>query len=79
MSKTAPMRAAYLRRKAVAVELGIDRHTLARLIERDPTFPRFFAITPGIEVIAREDLDEWMSRKRRESRIARLIAPDRAK
>ena len=70
-----PIRSGYLRRKAVAAELGIDRHTLARLIDKDATFPRFFAITPGIEVIAREDLDEWICRKRLDSRVARLIAP----
>ena len=58
---------------AVAFELGITRHTLARLIAKDKTFPRFFAITAGIEVIAREDLDAWIARKRTESRLVDLL------
>lgn len=70
-----PLRAGYLRRKAVAVELGITRHTLARMIERDKSFPRFFAISPGVEVIAREDLEAWILQKRNDSRVGRLIAP----
>lgn len=69
MSKAQPIRATYLRRQAVAFELGITRHTLARLIAKDKSFPKFFGITPGIEVIAREDLDAWIARKRAESRL----------
>lgn len=60
----------YMRRKLVAHELGISRHTLSRMIERDPTFPRFFEITPGISVIARADFDHWL----RSKRLASLIA-----
>jgi predicted DNA-binding transcriptional regulator AlpA len=78
MSKGA-IRSAYMRRQAVAFELGITRHTLARLLQKDATFPRFFAITPGIEVIAREDLDAWIQRKRLDSRIKRLVSPSVAK
>lgn len=70
-----PIRAAYLRRQAVAFELGITRHTLARMIKNDTTFPRFFAISPGVEVIAREDLEAWVLRKRTDSRMARLVTP----
>jgi predicted DNA-binding transcriptional regulator AlpA len=71
----APIRSDYLRRQAVAFELGITRHTLARLIQRDGTFPQFFAITSGIEVIAREDLEAWIQRKRTDSRVERLVSP----
>ena len=78
MSK-ATIRAAYMRRQAVAYELGITRHTLARLVTKDATFPRFFAITPGIEVIAREDLDAWIRRKQLDSRAERLVSPSSTK
>lgn len=70
----APLRAAFLRRQAVAFELGINRHTLARLIKRDLTFPRFFAISPGVEVVARDDLEAWIAQKRLQSRVAQLAA-----
>ena len=54
----------FMRRQAVAFELGISRHTVARLLLSDATFPRFFEITPGIEVIARADFDGWLRKKR---------------
>lgn len=72
------MRAQYMRRQAVAYELGITRHTLARLVAKDATFPRFFAITPGIEVIARADFEQWMEHKRLASRTKHLAAPNKA-
>lgn len=79
MSREEPIRSAYMRRQAVAYELGITRHTLARLVLKDTTFPRFFAITPGIEVIAREDLDAWIQRKRINSRLKRLTSTSETK
>ena len=54
----------FMRRQAVAFELGISRHTVARLLLSDATFPRFFEITRGIEVIARADFDGWLRKKR---------------
>lgn len=54
----------YMRRQAVAFELGISRHTISRMLKADATFPRFFEITPGIEVIARVDFDGWLRNKR---------------
>ena len=54
----------FMRRAAVAFELGISRHTIARMLKVDETFPRFFEITPGIEVIARADFDGWLRNKR---------------
>ncbi|MFK3738490.1 helix-turn-helix transcriptional regulator [Massilia sp. TN1-12] len=54
----------YMRRQAVAYELGISRHTLARMLKTDATFPRFFEITPGITVIARADFEHWLRMKR---------------
>lgn len=54
----------FMRRQAVAFELGVSRHTLTRMLKRDPTFPRFFAITPGVEVVARADFERWLREKR---------------
>ena len=54
----------FMRRQAVAFELGISRHTIARMLKTDATFPRFFELTPGIEVIARADFDGWLRKKR---------------
>jgi predicted DNA-binding transcriptional regulator AlpA len=79
MSRDAPIRSAYMRRQEVAFELGITRHTLARLLLKDTTFPQFFAITPGIEVIAREDLAAWIQRKRIDSRLERLVSTSETK
>lgn len=53
-----------MRRQAVARELGIDRHTLARIIKTDPDFPQFVAISPGIEVIERDSFERWLQTKR---------------
>ena len=71
----ATVRALYMRRQAVAYELGVTRHTLARLLAKDATFPRFFAITAGIEVIARTDFEQWLEHKRLASRTKLLAAP----
>ena len=54
----------FMRRQAVAYELGVSRHTIGRMLKVDATFPRFFEITPGIEVIARADFDNWLRKKR---------------
>ena len=54
----------FMRRQAVAYELGVSRHTIARLLLSDATFLRFVQITPGIEVIARADFDGWLRKKR---------------
>ena len=68
----------YMRRQAVAYELRVSRHTVARLYKSDLTFPRFFEITPGIEVIAREDFELWIVQKRLASRTVLLASPNRA-
>lgn len=73
-----PLHAQYMRRQAVAWELGITRHTLARLLLKDSTFPKFFAITSGIEVIARSDFEQWIHHKRVASRTVNLAAPKKA-
>ena len=65
-----PAMSRFMRRQQVAYELSISRHTLTRMLKRDSSFPRFFEITPGIEVIGREDFDRWL----REKRLASLVA-----
>lgn len=63
----APAIAQFMRRQQVSFELGISRHTLTRMLKRDATFPRFIQITPGVEVIARADFENWLRGKRLES------------
>lgn len=53
-----------MRRKAVCAELGITRHTLARIVAVDKRFPVFFEISPGIGVIERTDLEAWVRLKK---------------
>ena len=67
-----PVMSRYMRRQAVAFELSIGRHTLSRMLKRDATFPRFFQITPGVEVIAREDFDRWLREKRLASQMRQV-------
>ena len=54
----------YMRKQACAYELNISRHTLAKILKTDKTFPRFFEISPGISVIERADFDRWLIGKR---------------
>lgn len=68
-----------MRRQLVCFELGITRHTLRRMLARDPTFPQFFEITPGIEVIDRRDFEAWIRDKRLRSRAKALTAPPSTK
>jgi predicted DNA-binding transcriptional regulator AlpA len=59
----APADDRFLRRKGVADLLGVSRHTLRRLIERDATFPRFIRISAGIEVVRKRAVLHWLSGK----------------
>ena len=54
----------FMRRKQVEHELSIGRHTLANIIKKDPTFPRFARITAGIEIIERAEFEQWLRLKR---------------
>ena len=65
-----PVRLQFMRKKQVAYELGISRHTVGRMVKNDPEFPTFFEITPGIEVIERAAFDRWLISKRVKARIA---------
>jgi predicted DNA-binding transcriptional regulator AlpA len=53
----------FMRQKAVAYFLGISRHTLARIIARDATFPRFIELSPGIRLVRKSELEAWLRRK----------------
>jgi predicted DNA-binding transcriptional regulator AlpA len=66
-----------LTRAEAAHELGISYRTLTRTLERDPTFPRFVALTPGVQVIARVDLEEWVAAKFVRDRAAAVLAQHR--
>lgn len=68
-----------LRMKAVAALLGISRHTLRRIVQADPTFPRFIVLCPGVRVIRARDVHAWLRRKELEARERAPLAPTRAK
>lgn len=53
----------FMRQKAVAHFLSISRHTLARIIGRDPTFPKFIELSPGIRLLRKSELEAWLRRK----------------
>ena len=57
----------WLRKEGVAELLGISRHTLARIIKRDSTFPLFVELSPGIHMIRTSKVMEWRRRKEFES------------
>lgn len=70
----------FLRMKGVAALLGVSRHTLRRIIDRDPTFPPVVELAPGIRMWRARQVIEWLNRKE----LAALergapIAPIRAK
>jgi predicted DNA-binding transcriptional regulator AlpA len=56
-----------LRMQGVADMLGISRHTLRRLIKKDPTFPRFIELTPGIRMVRARNIRAWLRKKEVES------------
>jgi predicted DNA-binding transcriptional regulator AlpA len=58
----------FMRQKAVAFYLGISRHTLARIIARDSTFPKFIELSPGIHLLRKTELEAWLRRKGLEAR-----------
>lgn len=72
--RKAPTHAQFMRRKVVELELGVSRHTLSRMIAKDKTFPRFFAISCGIEVCERAEFDAWVEQRKLAARLLRLTA-----
>lgn len=56
------------RKKGVADMLGFSRHTLDRIMKKDPTFPRFIELSPGIKMVRAREIRIWLSRKELEAR-----------
>mgnify|MGYP001042128594 CR=1 FL=1 len=56
-----------LRMKGVADMLGVSRHTLRRLIQKDPSFPRFIELSPGIRMVRARNIKAWIRKKEVES------------
>jgi predicted DNA-binding transcriptional regulator AlpA len=56
-----------LRMKGVAHMLGISRHTLRRLMQKDPSFPRFIELSPGIRMVRVRNIKAWLRKKEVES------------
>jgi predicted DNA-binding transcriptional regulator AlpA len=70
----------FLRMKGVAAVIGVSRHTLRRIIERDPTFPPVVELSPGIRMWRERDVREWLNRKYLAAlERAAPVAPIRAK
>lgn len=67
------VRAGFITRQEVAYQLGVSLRTLRRTERADPSFPRFFALTPGVWVIARTDLDAWVQAKVTRARAAAVL------
>ena len=57
-----------LRKKGVADMLGFSRHTLGRIMKKDPTFPRFIELSPGINMVRAREIRMWLARKELETR-----------
>jgi len=57
-----------LRKKGVADMLGFSRHTLGRIMKKDPTFPRFIELSPGIKMVRAREIRMWLARKELETR-----------
>lgn len=57
-----------LRKKGVADMLGFSRHTLGRIMKKDPTFPRFIELSPGIKMVRAREIRIWLARKELEAR-----------
>jgi predicted DNA-binding transcriptional regulator AlpA len=57
-----------LRKQGVADMLGFSRHTLGRIMKKDPTFPRFIELAPGIKMVRASAIRIWIAKKELESR-----------
>lgn len=58
---------AVLRPKQAAAYIGMSLPSLWRFMREDPTFPRAFKLGANASGILREELDEWLDRKRNAS------------
>ena len=62
-----------LRLKGAAALLGISRGQLGRIIERDPSFPKFIELAPGVCLVRAREVAAWLRRKE----LAAYEAPER--
>ena len=63
-----------LRKKGVADMLGFSRHTLDRIMKKDPTFPRFIELSPGIKMVRAREVRAWLLMKELEAREKSIYA-----
>lgn len=63
-----------LRKKGVADMLGFSRHTLGRIMKKDPTFPRFIELSPGIKMVRVREVRAWLLMKELEAREKNIYA-----
>jgi len=61
---------AYLSITQVGTALGASRWTVDRIRKKDPSFPRFFNISPGKKVVSRAAFEWWLRQKEYESVVA---------
>lgn len=64
-----------LRQQGAAALLGISRHTLKRIMDRDPTFPRFIELSPGIRMVRAREVRAWLRGKELDAREKTAAAP----
>lgn len=57
-----------LRKKGGADMLGFSPHTLGRIMKKDPTFPHFIELSPGIKMVRVRDIRAWVRRKELDAR-----------
>ncbi|MCE2908236.1 MAG: helix-turn-helix transcriptional regulator [Rubrivivax sp.] len=60
-----------LRRGQVERLLNVSRWTLARIIASDPTFPGFFELSSGIEVVRQDRVEAWLRLRELGARVPR--------
>lgn len=60
-----------LRRGHVERLLNVSRWTLARIIASDPTFPSFFELSSGIEVVRQDRVEAWVRLRELGARVPR--------
>jgi predicted DNA-binding transcriptional regulator AlpA len=63
-----------LRKQGVADMRGFSRHTLGRVMKKDPTFPQFIELSPGIKMVRAREIRIWLARKELEAGEKRWIA-----
>lgn len=76
MSARVPKQSRFMRRRDVCSELGITRHTLAGIEQRDGRFPAFIEVAPGVAVIERKAFERWWRLKQLEAQKSTALHGD---